>query len=504
MNKLLFSRINKNSLLLLVLLLILTLCLLYIDDITSYFNRTIKNQDTFNNISGYDVNKGKYSNIEGFVSIDISTDTNSNTSMNKTVERNYKVSVEPKTKSIKVEFQEVADSEIDSGIKKLGYLIILAKYNNRLEKIGHVDAKISNEGIDIENYILENIELFADEPNKDQLRSLMRDVYSTTALSVLTSLNIFTSLNNTGKIKTENVSKPLKAYLNLLEIIYDAKFYKRALDVNVSAIYNTGIVDLYNDLQPVTNLVNFNKTRTTPTEFGANIVIEDTKYDLIQENSLDADLILELNKDATVAPEILNFIDKYIEKYKNLTMSIGDEKIGEGICSRDGICSYTFENLEDKDSNGEFYYYKLGFGLIYNKGVNSYSEEVSQIYSYKYGPGNDAMYFKLDNTLEEQLRLLKRLAEIEKIGIMTSDTKITQPMVNDDGQQDMEAYMKMLRPHLGNYPSEFTLREQDVRDLSLADYLNKSVNAGTVNIGVNVNDTPVFDDTTTTVAQVID
>lgn len=513
-------RINKQSILLITLVFILVLYLIYMDDISNYFTRvsnklSMKNNnitsDNFTNLSGYDNGRGKYAVVEGFETdtVNINKDMKADTVMNKSSERNYKVAVEPKTRSVKVEFQDVSDMEIDEGIKKLGYLIILAKYNNRLEKIGHIDAKISKEDIDIENYILEHSELFSEESDKESVRNHIRDIFKRTSSGTL-SLNIFNSLKGSnGKLKSKDEMTPenkpvLDAYLELLKIIYDAKYYKRSLNVKAETKYNTGIYDLYNDLMFVVNLTqNTNKRQTPSGNFSSDVVIEDAKFDLIQQNALDADNIAALeNKSVNI--EIINFLGNYIEKYKSLTMSVDEEMLGKGICNRDGICSYTFENLEDKDANGEFYYYKLGFGLIYNKGIDSYSEEVSQIYSYKYGPSNDAMYFKLDNTLEEQTRLLKRLAEIEKSGVMTSDTKITQPMVNDDGTQDMEAYMKMLRPHLGNYPSEFTLREQDVRDLSLSDYLNKSVTAGTINIGVNINDSPVYDDTTTTVAEVTD
>jgi hypothetical protein len=490
------------------------------DDITKYFQRVTKKitnsnrGDQFADLPGYDTGRGKYAGIEGFDTKNIIDDTKTDAVMNKTSERNYKVAVEPKTRSVKVEFQEVADSEIDTDIKKLGYLLILAKYNNRLEKIGHVDAKISKEGIDIENYILEHSTLLDTEDKKEALRTLMRNALTTTSEEVL-ALSIFSDIKNSnGKLINKDTLddeyKPThEAYLELLEIIYDAKYYKRALNVTAEKAYTTGISNLYNDLLKVANLIDNlddEGAQTPTTTFGSTIEVKDEQYDLIQKNANDADKISNLDNGGA-HQEVKNFLANYIQKYKSLTMSVGDEKIGNGICSRDGICSYTFENLEDKDANGEFYYYKLGFGLIYNKGEGStYSEEVSQIYTYKYGPGNDAMYFKLDNSLEEQTRLLKRLAEIEKAGVMTSGTKVTQPMVKDEdgGSQDMEAYMKMLRPHLGNYPSEFTLREQDVRDLSLADYLNKSVNAGTINIGVNVKDTPVYDDTEPSVAEVTD
>jgi hypothetical protein len=510
-------KLNKNTIMLLVLILLLILCLVYIDNITTYINNLLHtNNDKFSDLPGYN-NTSNYAPIEGFTDIAVYNDTQTDSVMESTSNREYKVAVDPKKKNIKVEFQKVLSSEIDANIKELGYLIVLAKYNNRLEKIGHVDAKISKEGVDIEEYIKKYNTIFDNDAKKEELRTLMRDINSATALSVLQfgSSGVFNGMRTASQrnlLVNDTTETKVNAYFDLLKIIYDAKFYKRSLKVEPGSNYNTGIYDLYNDLRgvfPILAVFNATNKKTPTTAFATNLSsddILDEKYNLIKKNGEDAEYIVGLNN-IDAHEKIKEFLGNYIEKYKSLTISIDDEKIGAGICNRDGICSYTFENLEDKDANGEFYYYKLGFGFIYNRGSGSsnYVESVSRLYTYKFGAGNTLMYFKLDNSLEEQANLLKRLAEIEKSGIIKDNEKVTQPMVNDvDESAGMNEYMKMLKPHIGNYPSEFTLREQDVSDLSLSDYLNKSVNAGSINIGINVNDVPVYDDTTTTVAVVTD
>jgi len=515
-------KLNKNSLLLLVLVIILSLFLIYLDVITTWFNnRNIKYKDTFNNISGYDPNQNKYKNISSFTEgfevvnvepksqntklIDVIKNTdNSDTVMNDTVKRNYKVVVDPKTRNVKVEFLKVQPNEIENNVKEIGYLIVLAKYNTRLQKIGHVNAKITNEGLDIENYLNKYSFIFQNDTKKDPIRNLIRNVNNSTASNIL---ELFNTEKNLDVLLTDDENT--NAFFELLEMVYDMKYYDKALDIKdtTGINYNTGIFDLYNDIKLINPKYDGNKTLfdiTTPRKTEINITgnVNDAKLELIKNNKLDAiNIKTKLNtiESTNINSKLLDFIVKYLEKYQNLSLNDNmNISTSKSICSRNGICSYTFENLEDKDSNGNLFYYKLGFGYIYNIGTSSYIEEVSKIYTYSFGVGNRLMYFKLDNSLEEQTRLLKRLAEIEQNSILSGNDKQKQPMVNDvnDNNNDMEAYMKMLRPHIGNYPDEFTLRNQDVRDLSLADYLTKSVNRGTINIGVDIKDTAIFPETT--------
>jgi hypothetical protein len=500
-------RLNKNSILLLILVCALILCLVYIDNIMNWFNTRLnlinKTDDTFLNITGYDPLNGKLHNAlfdnfkEGFqntTNVSVFNDTSVDTVMNDTSNRNYKVVINPRNKSLKIEFEKVRESELDENIKEIGYLIILAKYNNRLEKIGHVDAKITNEGLYIENYINQYSNIFNKEEIKEYLRNMVRDIDNTTA-SKLKELDPFSNLSFSTSSSDANNTELTTAFFDLLELVYNNKFFNKALDVKPNSEYKTGIIDLYDDIKELEKTIeDLEINRTTKTEH-ANVNIEDEQFELIVQNRNDAlNLKKKIDNLSNVNIDLIKFIQKFINKYSNLSLSNVSNNSSKGICNRDGICSYTFENLEDKDANGELYNYKLGFGFIYDKGVNTYVEELSQIYTYKFGVGSRMMYFKLDNSLEEQERLLKKLAEIER-GAILSGNRTLQPMVKDDNNLDntnIDAYMKMLTPYIGNYPDEFTLREQDVRDLSLADYLNKSVNRGTINIGVSIKDTPIL------------
>ena len=511
------KKMEPNAILLFILIIILIICLLYIDDITSYLNnKMIKHQkEKFSNtFSPNDPNKNKYHSLEGFQTqqentvVAVKSDTKADTVMGKVYDRNYIAVVEPKTRSVKLSFNKVQPSELDEGIKEMGYLLVLAKYNNLLKKIGHINAKISNEGIDIENYLNKHSNIFPTDEAKDKVRKVVKDnVSSSSALSV-SVLQVFSNNNTTmdlSGLKTAEQDNTM-AYFELLEILYNVKFAERALHVEPSSSYNTGIIDLYNDLRllDTINLKPLDQieiTRNTPTTFGSNINVNDVKFELIVKNRQDSKLLVdfikrELASSSVVNSALLEFLFKYLNKYENLSMTEENSQSAEGICTRDGICSYTFENLEDKDANGNYYYYKLGVALIYNKGTETYVEEVSRIHTYKFGTGGRLMYFKLDNSLEEQERLLKRLEEIERSSLVATSQKKQQQLPENIEQQsnvqDMEAYMKLLRPHIGNYPDEFTLNEQEIREFSLSDYLNKSVNLGQINLNVNIADDPQF------------
>lgn len=491
------NKIETNALLLLLLVFILIVCLIYIDDITLYLNNKLNNKKQLNDIN---VNEGFETNKV----INVKTDIKADTVMGKIYERNYSTIINPKTKSIKLSFNKVQQNELDDGINELGYLIVLAKYNNLLQKVGHVNAKISNEGINIENYLNKYNNIFPNDEDKDKIRNIIKNINNTNTLS-LTILNIFNNNDtnmNLNKLKTDTQDNTT-AFFELLSIVYDARFVDKALNIQSSNIYNSSIIDLYNDLylldtQNLPKLDTLIEQRHTPITFKNNINIEDTKFELIVQNKQDSKLINNeiSNITSKLNSNLLDFLYKYLNKYENLSIS-NDNKINDGICSRDGICTYTFENLEDKDINGNHYYYKLGIALIYNKGISTYVEEISRIHTYKFGANGRLMYFKLDNSLEEQEKLLKRLEEIEKNSLKSIINKPQniQQLPNDKQNttnNDVDAYMKLLRPHIGNYPDEFTLNEQDIRDFSLSDYLNKSVNLGQINLNVNIADDPQY------------
>lgn len=158
------------------------------------------------------------------------------------------------------------------------------------------------------------------------------------------------------------------------------------------------------------------------------------------------------------------------------------------ICNTDNICTYTFNNLEAKDAAGDLYYYKLGVGVIY---TTNEGEVVSDIIPYKFGAGNQQQYFRLDINQQEQEKLVRRLDEIERQSIFKPKEASSQPLVGSEDasmQNDIDSYMRMLRPFIGNYPDEFTLDKNKIKELTLQDYLGESMALGQLNINVDVAD----------------
>lgn len=162
------------------------------------------------------------------------------------------------------------------------------------------------------------------------------------------------------------------------------------------------------------------------------------------------------------------------------------------ICNSSNICQYTFTNVESKDRNGDLFYYRLGVGRI-TEDSNVKKFEVINELSFGSGTGKQR-FFRVDNTLKEQKALLQKLSNLEKLKAAES-AKSTQDLVesqdideNGEVKYDVDAYMKMLKPYIGNYPDEFTLNQQKLDELSLGKYLNKSLALGSFNIDVDVAD----------------
>jgi hypothetical protein len=164
----------------------------------------------------------------------------------------------------------------------------------------------------------------------------------------------------------------------------------------------------------------------------------------------------------------------------------------EAICNTEGICEYIFTNVEDKDEKGNLFWYRLGIGII--EPSKSGGDKLGNIMPFRFGSGNSQEYFRVDNTIKEQQALLNKLADLEKLKASES-AKSTQDLIEDtqldekgEPVYDAEAYMKMLKPYIGNYPDEFTLNNQKLDEVSLSKYLDKSLALGELNINVDVAD----------------
>ena len=168
------------------------------------------------------------------------------------------------------------------------------------------------------------------------------------------------------------------------------------------------------------------------------------------------------------------------------TTTSSPNSLGGSICNNEGICSYVFTDLDTKDDDGNVYYYKLGIGAIYD---NASVDVYSNITTYNFGTGNAQQYFRVDIDMQEQEKLLRRLADIESASLYTTkEQKTVATGVSDAVAQgtDIDAYMKMLRPYVGNYPDEFTLNKQKINELTLDSYLDENYAVGEFNVNVNL------------------
>jgi hypothetical protein len=214
-----------------------------------------------------------------------------------------------------------------------------------------------------------------------------------------------------------------------------------------------------------------------------------------QQNSQRSGYLLVLAK----YDKNLNEVDALNVKVSNETQTTTPTTVGptrpasrlSKICNTENICSYTFANLDAKDEQGDLFYYKLGVGVIYNSGN---TERISDILPYRFGIGNRQQYFRIDINQQEQEKLVRRLDEIERQSIFKpKEASGEQALVTSkDGvssqQPDMDSYMRMLRPFIGNYPDEFTLDKNKIKELTLQGYLNESLALGQLNVNVDVAD----------------
>jgi hypothetical protein len=105
--------------------------------------------------------------------------------------------------------------------------------------------------------------------------------------------------------------------------------------------------------------------------------------------------------------------------------------------------------------------------------------------------------------MQEQEKLLRRLADIEASSLYTAkeqQTVATGQNNGDASSTDIDAYMKMLRPYIGNYPDEFTLNKQKIKDLTLDSYLDENYAVGEFNVNVNLGNIMPAPTTTNMVA----
>jgi len=167
-----------------------------------------------------------------------------------------------------------------------------------------------------------------------------------------------------------------------------------------------------------------------------------------------------------------------------------DNAIGGTICNKDGVCRYRFQNLHARDpQTNELIYYRLGVGIVYL--TEEGEEKHSRLLPYGFGSGRQQEYFRIDIDTETQSQLLRRMEAIQSRGAISGLKEM--PSDSDSGNSSvenvgMDAYMRMLRPHLGNYPDEFLMSSRQQQDASLEKYMQESLAVGKIDVNVNIPD----------------
>ncbi len=399
--------------------------------------------------------------------------------------------VRPEDKAVDVKFKGVnAGSVLSSGSNVKGYLLVLAKYDKDLKQVGALNVKISDEG---GSTFKEQLKAFTDK-YKGMLDSgiilkikLLKD--SSTYSDVI---SVFTD----SIITTNNQMTDI--FFALMDLLYT---YKRNNRVNLSTIYK--------ELAAKTPGENANATlpaltASTPTPTGTNGVdylLLSSKTGIDYKDKLakeDAGLLkraltdyksvrdhLALTNSPYYMTKLRDLMDRIVDLYSNPPVTSTNK-----MCDDDGLCKYTFTELEPVDPQGAPYNYKLGVGVVIvgSDGV----DKVSNIDAYTYGGPKRLEFFKLTNTLEEQAKLIRRLDMVDRnqLAAAAAAPTPTQALPGTSGSagSDMDAYMKMLRPYLGDYPNEFQMSKGQMDDVSLSKYLQESLALGQVNVNIGISD----------------
>lgn len=414
-------------------------------------------------------------------------------------ETKLEVKVRPDDRSVDVMFDAVSNAE---NIK--GYLLVLAKYDRDLKQVGALKVKISDEG---GSTFGEQLAAFTDK---------YKGVLSATQRGAIKNLNINTdgSVLKASGVNIDKVKDALGGELSLngnilltdilMELLNLLYKNQRIEGVNLYSIYNEiqgGKTQNCDGRSPNCALPLATSTENPSgndlgvsklvfhSQTGDKYTTEMAKADATQLNRAlteypDVRNYFTSNTNIYLVNKIRNFMDRLVDLYMNPPITSVNK-----MCDDKGKCKYTFTELELVDPQGAPYNYKLGVGVIIvdADGV----DKVSKIDAYTYGGPKRIEFFKLTNTLEEQTKLVRRLDMVDRNRLAASAAPTpTQalPGSSNEGAGDMDAYMKMLRPYLGDYPNEFQMSKAQMDDVSLSKYLQESLALGQINVNVGISD----------------
>ena len=433
---------------------------------------------------------------EGF-NTDITTATNKGVDA-----RNITVDLNPTAKEVKVGFTGLFDADVPTDYVIKGYLLVMAKYDINLEKVGALDVKMTEESSgstfinSIKAFIAKYTGLLSSS-RKDSITALS-EANTTTCQAILKAfLGSTTDSVSLTEFNTLTI-QDINMFFELLGMVYKYQLSSTTSPKSLKAIY-----DEFRVVYPALIEANITPTPSGDPNYDyLHISVSTTDKNKQAANDLTkaianyAALRTVLNPTGDIAGQPKKIVVDELRKFlQGLISQIlnGYDQVINTVCNPETKkCGFTFTQVEPTDPQGNIYYYKLGVGVVFvNK--NTGEETLSKIKSFAFGQGNKLQYFRVDTNLDDQEKLLKRLDELEK---MNAQRALQQPQQQQSGQggsgdcqaaAGMNAYMNMLKSYLGNYPDEFLLGTVQGRELTLDRYFTESLANGQINISADLS-----------------
>lgn len=404
--------------------------------------------------------------------------------------RDINVDLNPTSRQVKVSFSGVSVNPIGHKVKS--YLLVMAKYDKDLNKVGALDVKLSEEegGRTLKEDLLAFITKYSGALTSDRQNTIDRLTTSSTAQEILNAF--MGSANKTLVDLGSQPTQEIGMFFELLGLVYKYKLYGNP---------TTQLKTLYADLKGIYSGL--------PTEPATAPNTGDPNYDYLSIDTDNLKAAANLKRamgnyqalkvafaTGTGKPNqiVLDALKAFMEELIRMTESGGDS-VSDNICNAaTNKCTYTFTQVEPADTQGNIYYYKLGVGVVFVN-TSTGADVISTIKPYTFGSGNKLQYFRVDTALADQERLLRRLEELERV---TAQKALQQPINAADGAAvdangnpitpgGMDAYINMLKPYLGNYPEEYLLTSAQGKELSLDRYINQSLATGELNINFDMS-----------------
>jgi hypothetical protein len=434
--------------------------------------------------------------LEGFVDID--------GALGKGVDpRDITIDLEPTSRQVKVAFTGVdAENGVPTGYAIKSYLMVLAKYDKDLNKVGTLDVKLSEEAG--ARTFVEDLAAFTKkyDGSLSQARiTAMKDTAGTKITDTKTSSQVLqaflgdsskTGLKDLNALPTQEIGM----FFELLGLVYKTQLTKQTK--TLKDLY-TDLVSVYPYLPPIPSTTNAALDRNydylaidTDNKKGA----ADLKRAIASLKDLNEDISdpvptnTNTTNGARPSQAVINALKAFMEELIRMAESDPESATGNICDAATNKCNYTFTQVEPADPQGNIYYYKLGVGVIFVSTTDG-TEKISKIKAYSFGSGNKLQYFRVDTALNVQERMLKRLDELDRTSMQRA---LQQPAGDADGSDgsangassQMDAYLNMLKPYVGNYPDEYILGTETGKELTLDKYLNQSLAVGQVNINADL------------------